>query len=96
MPASLGCIEFKCLLKIQASKEDIKFIEGNNKFGYVTDITGYSEKLIIVAYSKGVINVIQKKDSLKYLGALLHKSGRIESELGCRLGMAKSEFCTLS
>ena len=41
-------------------------------------------------------NDIEKKESMKYLGALLHKSGKIDSELGRRLGMAKSEFTTLA
>ena len=36
--------------------------------------------------------VIAKKEYLKYLGALLHKTGRIDSELNCKIGMAKTDF----
>ena len=35
---------------------------------------------------------IKKKDSLKYLGAVLHKTGRIDPELSSKIGIAKAEF----
>ena len=37
-------------------------------------------------------NAIKKKESIKYLGALLHKSGQITAEIGCKIGIAKQEF----
>ena len=38
---------------------------------------------------------IKSKASLKYLGALLQKTGRIDSEIGAKIGTAKSEFRSL-
>ena len=38
---------------------------------------------------------IKKKISLKYLGALFQKSGRIDSEIGAKIGTVKSEFWSL-
>ena len=35
---------------------------------------------------------IKKKESLKYLGAVLHKTGRIDRELSSKIGTAKAEF----
>ena len=40
-------------------------------------------------------NAIKKKASLKYLGALLHKSGQIASDIGCKIGIAKQGFRSL-
>ena len=40
-------------------------------------------------------NPIKSKESLKYLGAALHKTGRIDSEIGAKIGVAKSEFRAL-
>ena len=39
--------------------------------------------------------VIKSKDSIKYLGAMLHKTGRIDSEIGINIGIAKQDFRTL-
>ena len=35
---------------------------------------------------------IKSKDSLKYLDAILHRMGRIDSEIANKIGNAKSEF----
>ena len=35
---------------------------------------------------------IVKKDSIKYLGALLHRNGRIDAELNCKIGIGKGGF----
>ena len=40
-------------------------------------------------------NPIKNKEFLKYLGAVLHKIGRIDSEIGGKIGRSKSEFRAL-
>ena len=40
--------------------------------------------------------VLVSKDSIKYLGALLHESGKIDSELSRRIGIASGDFKKLS
>ena len=39
---------------------------------------------------------IKIKESIKYLGAILHRTGRVDSEISSKLGMAKQEFRALS
>ena len=38
---------------------------------------------------------IKKKESIKYLGALLHATGQISSEIDCKIGIANQEFNNL-
>ena len=40
-------------------------------------------------------NPVKCKESLKYLGAVLHNTGRVDSEIACKIGTAKQEFRTL-
>ena len=40
-------------------------------------------------------NPVKEKDSLKYLGAMLHKTGRMDSEIASKIGEAKQAFRTL-
>ena len=39
--------------------------------------------------------VIKDKELLKYLGAVLHKTGRIDAEITAKIGVAKSDFRAL-
>ena len=38
---------------------------------------------------------IMMKDSIKYLGAMLHKTGRVDSEIGSKIGYTNQEFRTI-
>ena len=50
---------------------------------------------VIYGYSSFLGKVLETKESLSYLGATIHNSGKIDSELSRRLGLATQDFKSL-